>query len=115
MDYDRATAFIGAIPAGSWTSYKEVAAAAGNERAHQTIATWCRRHGDAIPNVHRVIHSDGSIAEAFTPAGPGIPKDSAGVRERLRREGVWIDSRGRASGDQRFTVRDWMAESDLGR
>jgi alkylated DNA nucleotide flippase Atl1 len=113
MDRVRAATFIAAIPDGRWTSYKEVATAAGNERAAQAIGTWLRRDGDEVLNVHRVIHSSGLVAEAFTPAGPDIPADAAHVRDRLRREGVRIDDRGRASGAQCFTVAHWHSRSDL--
>lgn len=107
MDFDRAASFIAAVPAGRWTAYKDVASAAGNENGAQPVGTWCRRHGGQIPNVHRVIRSSGYVAEEFAAAGAGIPADAGGVRDRLRAEGVRIDSSGKASPAQRFTVEDW--------
>jgi alkylated DNA nucleotide flippase Atl1 len=107
MDFDRAARFIAAVPRGRWTAYKDVATAAGNENGAQPVGTWCLRNGAHIPNVHRVIQSSGYIAEEFMPAGTGIPTDAAGVRARLRAEGVRIDSTGKASPAQRFTVEDW--------
>jgi len=107
MDFDRASSFIAAVPAGRWTTYKEVATAAGNENGAQPVGNWCRRNGGDIPNVHRVIRANGYIAEEFTPAGTGIPADAAGVRERLRAQGVGINSSGKANPAQRFTVEDW--------
>lgn len=96
------------VPQGRWTAYKDVAAAGGNERGAQAIGDWLRRRGDEVEHVYRVLRVDGFVADAFRPAGRGIPADAEHVRELLRREGVSIDSAGRASARQRFTVEDWV-------
>ena len=92
---------------GRWTAYKDVATAGGNVRGAQAIGDWLRREGDRVPNVYRVLTVDGVVPDGFRPAGPGVPRDAANVREILKREGVTIDAQGRASQRQRFTVADW--------
>lgn len=107
IDFEHAARYIAAVPEGCWTSYGDVASAGGNRLGSQAVGDWLRRHGDKVPHVHRVLRIDGFVPDAFRPAGPGIPADAEGVRELLRREGVFIDDRGRASAVQRFTVDDW--------
>ena len=107
IDFDRAAAFIAAVPQGRWTAYKDVAEAGGNDRGAQAIGDWLRRRGDEVEHVHRVLRIDGFVPDAFRPAGPGIPANAERVRELLQREGVRIDSAGRASARQRFTVEEW--------
>jgi alkylated DNA nucleotide flippase Atl1 len=107
IDFGRARAFVGAVPDGRWTAYKDVAAAGGNERGAQAVGDWLRREGQRVPHVYRVLTVDGLVPDAFRPAGPGVPANAARVREVLKKEGVVIDARGRASQKQRFTVRDW--------
>src|SRR4051794_3470291 len=107
IDFRRAKAFIDAIPAGRWSAYKDVAEAAGSPRGAQAIGDWLRRRGNEVSNVHRVLRADGFVADAFSPAGRGIPANADRVRDRLQQEGVHIDQRGRASRAQRFTVDEW--------
>jgi predicted nuclease with RNAse H fold len=107
LDFARAEAFIAAIPTGCWTSYKDVATAAGNELGAQAVGDWVRRNGDAVPHVYRVLRIDGLVAEGYHPAGSGLPRDGLSVREVLRREGVIIDAHGRASRSQRFSPQEW--------
>ncbi|MFL5845303.1 MAG: MGMT family protein [Solirubrobacteraceae bacterium] len=111
MDFGKAAAFIEAVPTGNWTAYKDVATAAGNERGAQAIGEWLRRRGDQVARVYRVLRVDGLVPDAFRPAGPGIPADASSVRELLRAEGVKLDTSGRASPSQRFTVERWQASS----
>ncbi len=73
IDFDRAAAFIAAVPQGRWTAYKDVAEAGGNDRGAQAIGDWLRRRGDEVEHVHRVLRIDGFVPDAFRPAGPGIP------------------------------------------
>ncbi len=108
IDFRRAAAFIAAVPEGRWTAYKDVAAAGGNHRGARAVGDWLRRHGDQVDHVYRVLNVNGLVPDAFRPAGPGVPADAQRVRELLRREGIGIDGRGRASPRQRFTVADWQ-------
>lgn len=107
IDFNRARAFVDAVPTGRWTSYKDVARAAGSPNGAQAVGQWLRREGQSIPNVYRVLTVDGAVADGFVPAGPGVPDGEVEVRTVLSREGVRIDRHGRASGAQRFRVEDW--------
>lgn len=107
LDFQTASRFIAAVPRGRWTSYKDVATAAGNERGAQAIGEWLRRRGHEVVHVHRVIRSNGYVAEGFRAAGPGVPPDALTARELLQTEGVSFDLHGRASPIQRFRPSDW--------
>ena len=107
IDFARARAFIADVPAGRWTSYKDVAMAAGSPNGAQAVGQWLRREGHIVPGVHRVLTVDGFVADGFVPAGPGVPDGEVEVRRALRLEGVRIDDRGRASTSQRFTAEVW--------
>jgi hypothetical protein len=60
-----------------------------------------------VPHVYRVRKVDGYVSDGFRPAGPGVPADQERVRDVLRKEGVSINARGRASKRQRFHYDDW--------
>ena len=107
LDFERAGAFIGAIPTGRWAAYKDVAAAADNEDATQAVGDWIRRNGDRLPHIYRVLLIDGFVADGYRPAGRHLRSDGVAVRDVLRREGVAIDACGRADKSQRFTAADW--------
>jgi len=108
IDFTRARGFIAAAPEGRWTSYGEVAKAAGSPKGAQAVGQWCRREGAAIPFVYRVLTSNGFVAEGFI-ARPGRLCPTAGSRYdgRWRTRGVRIDGQGRAAARQRFTAVEW--------
>jgi alkylated DNA nucleotide flippase Atl1 len=102
LDLDAAAAFLAAIPEGRWTSYGDVAVAAGrNSSAARGVASWVGSKGHRLENVHRVLNKDGEISPAWTPAGAGLPADASEVAALLSREGVRITG-GRADPDQRW-------------
>lgn len=107
LDYEKAKAFIAAIPAGCWSAYKDVAAASGNVKAAQAIGTWLGLHGADVPLDYRVLTVDGYVSDGFRGAGFGAPSDARRVRARLAAEGVNIDAHGRANQDQRFRAERW--------
>jgi alkylated DNA nucleotide flippase Atl1 len=107
MDFKRAKRFVDAVPHGRWTAYKDVAIVAGNPRGAQAVGNWIRREGHRMPTCYRVLTVDGQVPDAFRPAGAGLPRDAAHVREVLRAEGLRIDAAGFASKAQRFTADHW--------
>jgi alkylated DNA nucleotide flippase Atl1 len=109
IDFARAAAFIAAVPKGRWTTYGDAARPGGVPAHHggQAIGEWRRREGHIVRNVYRVLTVDGYVSDGFRPAGPGVPADQERVRDLLRKEGVTISARGRASKRQRFHYDDW--------
>jgi alkylated DNA nucleotide flippase Atl1 len=100
LDLDAAAAFLETIPEGRWTSYGDVAVAAGGRTdGAQGIAAWILGSGHRLSNVYRVLNMHGEISPGWKPAGPHLPATPAEVRARLESEGVRFGG-GRA--DQRL-------------
>jgi alkylated DNA nucleotide flippase Atl1 len=87
---------LAALPAGSWTSYGDLAALIGSHAVPvgQYIAS------TPVPNAHRVLKAAGVVSPDFRWLEPGRT-DSP--EQMLRDEGVDFDDSGRASKAQRFT------------
>ncbi len=108
LDYETAVAFISAIPPGRWTSYGDVADAAGNREAALRIGEWLMDSRGSIPFYWRVIYSDGEVPAGFIASAPGLPHNASEARDRLTEEGV-VFSGGRASQRCRYRVEEWRA------
>ena len=108
LDYETAVAFIWTIPPGRWTSYGDVADAAGNREAALRIGEWLMDSRGSIPFYWRVIYSDGEVPAGFIASAPGPPHNASEARDRLREEGV-IFAGARASQQCRYTVEEWRA------
>jgi len=108
LDLDAARAFIASIPEGRWTSYGDVAAAAGNSRAGQPIGTWLSNKGDDIPLVYRILNRRGEVSDGWRTVNPELPPTQEAVRQRLKAEGVRFRDQ-RADQEQRWTVEDMHA------
>jgi alkylated DNA nucleotide flippase Atl1 len=108
LDYDTAMAFIASIPEGRWTTYGDVADAAGNRDAPRRIGEWLLESGGSIPLYWRVINSKGKVPGGFIASTPGLPANPVEARDRLGDEGVAFDGE-RASERCRYTVEEWRA------
>jgi alkylated DNA nucleotide flippase Atl1 len=106
LDKDIAVAFVESIPKGRWTTYGDVADAAGNRGAAKSIGGWLLESGGSIPFYWRVIGSKGEVPPGFVASIPGLPRSPVEARERLAAEGVTFDGV-RASEQCRYTVEEW--------
>ncbi|MEW2557558.1 GmrSD restriction endonuclease domain-containing protein [Streptomyces griseorubiginosus] len=92
-----------AMPAGTWTTYGDVAALIGTHAVPvgQHLATRVGLHG-----AYRVLTADGRVSAGFRwPDG----KESGDARTRLEAEGVPFDDAGRARRSHRLTTADLAA------
>ncbi|WP_037911097.1 GmrSD restriction endonuclease domain-containing protein [Actinacidiphila yeochonensis] len=92
-----------AMPAGTWTTYGDVAALIGTHAmpVGQHLAAKAGVHG-----AYRVLTADGRVAPGFRwPAGT----ESGDARTRLEAEGVPFDAAGRARRSHRLTSADLAA------
>jgi alkylated DNA nucleotide flippase Atl1 len=113
LDLTAARRFIASIPLGRWSSYGDVASAAGAPKGAQAVGTWLMRTTEDVANVYRVLNRHGEVSEGWTAVDPELPATPQAVRERLASEGVAIDATtGRADQDQRWTPEDWAAEAE---
>jgi alkylated DNA nucleotide flippase Atl1 len=102
LDLIAAGAFLETVPRGRWTSYGDVAVAAGRgSNAAQGVVSWIGSNGHRVANVHRVLNVNGEVNPGWTPAGPDLPADASEVTERLQREGVRFTG-SRADPSQRW-------------
>jgi alkylated DNA nucleotide flippase Atl1 len=96
FDWSRVDEVVGALPAGSWTSYGDLAELAGT--AAQPVANHLVRD-PTLENAYRVLSSDGSINFSFQWHDQSDDRDPMEV---LTGEGIEFDEHGRASQVQRL-------------
>lgn len=96
FDWSRVDQAIGALPAGSWTSYGDLAELVGT--AAQPTANHVAKD-PSIEYAHRVLSDDGSVSFNFQWHDESDTRDATEV---LIGEGVEFDEHGRASQAQRF-------------
>jgi alkylated DNA nucleotide flippase Atl1 len=106
LNYGRAEAFMATIPRGRWSSFKDVACAAGNPAAAMAIGNWLRETGGRLPNYWRVIRSDRFVPDGLVANTPGLPHNAAAARDRLKQEGIRF-SGNRASPQQHYSFEEW--------
>lgn len=106
LDYGRAEAFMATIPAGCWSSFKDVACAAGNPAAAMAIGNWLRESGGRLPNYWRVIRADRFVPDGLVAHTPGLPQNASAARDRLKQEGIRFSDR-RASPQQHYSFDQW--------
>ncbi len=71
---DRVLVAVKRIPKGETRTYKEVAAAAGNERAARAVGNIMKANSDRAVPCHRVVRSDGKPGGYNGLAGPDKQK-----------------------------------------
>jgi alkylated DNA nucleotide flippase Atl1 len=96
FDWSRVDQTVNALPAGSWTSYGDLAELAGT--AAQPTANHVARD-PSIMYGYRVLGSDGAVSLSFQWEDENDPRDPTEV---LTGEGVEFDEHGRASQSQRL-------------
>jgi hypothetical protein len=87
IDFVVARGFIESIPRGRWTSYGEVAKAAGAPRGAMAIGNWLLARGEDVPNVWRVLTNKGEVAGGWAPKDPDLPQSPDAVRDLLGERG----------------------------
>ena len=90
------------LPAGSWTTYGDLAALIGSH----PVPVSMRLATKVLPNAHRVLLVDGTVSPGFKWVDPERRDDP---RDLLRREGVEFDNQGHAKASQRLGVEDLAA------
>ncbi|MGW1058254.1 GmrSD restriction endonuclease domain-containing protein [Micromonospora rubida] len=87
------------LPAGSWTTYGDVAALIGSH----PVPVGARLANHPTPNAHRVLQVEGTVSPNFRWSDPNRIDDP---REVLRAEGVEFDNLGRADHSQRISIEE---------
>jgi alkylated DNA nucleotide flippase Atl1 len=110
VSFDESVAlnFIATIPKGSWTTYGDVADAAGNRGAAQHAGNWLRDSGGSIPFYWRVIDANGEVPPGFIASALGLPRNPVEARQRLQDEGVILNGQ-QASKQCLYSVNEWRA------
>jgi alkylated DNA nucleotide flippase Atl1 len=88
---------LAALPAGSWTTYGDLAALIGSH----AVAVGQRLATAATPNAHRVLQSDGKVSPNFAWVDLSRTEDPGAL---LKAEGLPFDSQGRAAPEKRFAT-----------
>lgn len=97
---------LGAIPAGRWTSYGEMAIVAGTYP--QPLAAVLTRY--ELPNAWRVLQAAGTISPGFRWTDPSRNEDPRAI---LAAEGVRFDEAGRAAPEDFLTAQDLAGAAGL--
>jgi alkylated DNA nucleotide flippase Atl1 len=105
FDDRKARHFIANVPEGFWTAYMDVGEVAG--AIPRFVGWWLWNSGGSVAHYWRVLTYKGEVPKEFRGGGPG-PLTAADARDRLRREGVWIDGPAALLQKQRFTLEDYV-------
>ena len=66
---DRVRKIVAKIPRGRVSTYKAIAAAAGNPRSARAVGTIMKNNYSGKVPCHRVVHSDGTLGD-YNRGGP---------------------------------------------
>jgi alkylated DNA nucleotide flippase Atl1 len=105
--WDLLNSVLAELPAGSWTTYGDVAALIGIH----PIAVGKRLATVPAPNAHRVLQAEGTVAPTFRWLDPDRTDEP---RDLLREEGVTFDERGRANPAQRIYTEELAELAGIG-
>jgi alkylated DNA nucleotide flippase Atl1 len=108
VNKEDAEAFIASIPTGRWSSYGDVAEAAGSPKAAQAIGNWLRSEETDLALVYRVLHGTGEVSKHWKASDTALPPTPAEVREKLIGEGVRFEGP-KAHQAQRWSAVEWRA------
>lgn len=97
LSWDVMTKALAELPAGSWTTYGDLAALIGSH----PVPVGARLASHPVPNAHRVLQAEGTISPGFRWPDPDRKDDP---RELLIAEGVKFDEHGRADQAQRIST-----------
>jgi alkylated DNA nucleotide flippase Atl1 len=95
VPWDVVNKALAELPAGSWTTYGDIAALIGSH----PVPVGVRLATRPTPHAHRVLQVEGTVSPNFRWLDPSITDDP---RDLLRAEGVEFDEHGRASSAQRI-------------
>jgi alkylated DNA nucleotide flippase Atl1 len=87
------------LPAGSWTTYGDLAALIGSH----PVPVGMRLATIPVVNAHRVLQAEGTISPGFRWPDPARTDDP---RDLLAQEGVQFDERGHTNPAQRITTEE---------
>ena len=93
--WDLMNKVLAELPAGSWTTYGDLAAFIGTA----PLPVGARLATHPAPNAHRVLQAEGTVSPNFRWLDPHRTDDP---RDILRAEGVKFDEQGRADQAQRI-------------
>ncbi|MEV4467383.1 DUF262 domain-containing protein [Micromonospora echinofusca] len=99
VPWELMTKALAELPAGSWTTYGDLAALVGTA----AMPLGVRLSNHPVPNAHRVLQVEGRIAPGFRWPDPDRKDDP---RDLLIAEGVKFDEQGRADQAQRISTEE---------
>ncbi|MEU8261586.1 DUF262 domain-containing protein [Micromonospora sp. NPDC048999] len=99
VPWDVMTKALAELPAGSWTTYGDLAALIGSH----PVPVGARLASHPAPNAHRVLQVEGTVSPGFKWSDPDRKDDP---RDLLRAEGVKFDEYGRADQAQRLSTEE---------
>ena len=107
VGWDRLNRALAELPAGSWTTYGDLAALIGSH----AVPVGMRLANHDAPNAHRVLQVDGSVSPGFRWLDPKRTDDPSDL---LRQEGVHFDQQGRADPSQRISAEELAQLTGIG-